>query len=336
MNAEGKDVYNKGLGKHKIVPGYIPFSLLLSFLFTQNEFAFFRGGARTYKQAMGISPAVLLGPLHSHTVPLGQDLRGHPARRRWVPVPGHVRRGSPAARPHRGRLRAPSAWRRKWAGREVGTAAALPDPRPCPGVGAHQSIAASMPWFPVRARAFSLGGRNTVSARGPWCRAGWGAEPGGGKAGHARDPRGPGLEGLPYARPLGKPISMRLSRAVSSAMTPPTPPPRGPGGTRGRSGVSEGHSRPAGKPAPHGRAPARRSLPHPTLDPPRTLPRRKRTGSGSARICLGHVGADVDGGRRESESTSLTLPPGPRGAGEHLARFVKRHLNNPPRQTTVG
>lgn len=41
-------------------------------------------------------------------------------------------------------------------GREVDPRLPAP-PRPRPGVGAHQSIAASMPWFPVRARAFSLG-----------------------------------------------------------------------------------------------------------------------------------------------------------------------------------
>lgn len=48
-------------------------------------------------------------------------------------------------------------------GREVDPRLPAQAPSP-PRVGAHQSIAASMPWFPVRARAFSLGGRNTVIA----------------------------------------------------------------------------------------------------------------------------------------------------------------------------
>lgn len=53
-----------------------------------------------------LPPAPPRAPPQPHRA-RGQDLRGHPAPRRWVPVPGHVRGGSAAARPHRGRLRAP-------------------------------------------------------------------------------------------------------------------------------------------------------------------------------------------------------------------------------------
>lgn len=110
----------------------------------------------------------VLPPVHparalpnNHTVSLSQDLRGHLAPRGWVPVLEYVRGGSLAARPRRGRLRAPSTWRKR-SGGGGGLTSRLPLPVPSPpapapgGVSAHQSIAASMPWFPVRARAFSL------------------------------------------------------------------------------------------------------------------------------------------------------------------------------------
>lgn len=55
--------------------------------------------------------------LNNHAVSLSQDLRGYFAPKGWVPVPGHVQGGSLVARPHRGRLRAPSTWRGKSGGR---------------------------------------------------------------------------------------------------------------------------------------------------------------------------------------------------------------------------
>lgn len=141
--------------KCKIVPDHIPLSLLLSLLFTQNEFAFFRGGPRSYKQAIGITPAILLGPLQSHRAarsgpsgpPCSEEVGSRPRTFPTGVASGSSTSGSSSC----------SISLAERVGREVDTAAALPDPRPCPGVGAHQSIAASMPWFPVRARAFSLG-----------------------------------------------------------------------------------------------------------------------------------------------------------------------------------
>ena len=138
----------------------VPLSLFLSFLFTQNGFAFSGSRTRSYKQTIGIiipsdSPWTLL---NNHTVTLSQDLQGRLALRKWAPVPGYVQGESLKARPHRGRLRAPSAWQGKWAGRLALRLPLPPAPNSLPpGTSAYQSIAASMPWFPVRARAFSLG-----------------------------------------------------------------------------------------------------------------------------------------------------------------------------------
>lgn len=138
----------------------IPLGLFLSFLFTQSRFAFSRSRPRSYKHGISITTRSERPPTlrNNHPVSLSQDLQGHPAPRGWVPVPEYVQRGPPAVRPHRGRLRAPSTWQGKSGGRLTLRLPlpAVPSPLP-PGLSAHQSIAASMPWFPVRARAFSLG-----------------------------------------------------------------------------------------------------------------------------------------------------------------------------------
>lgn len=107
---------------------------------------------------------------------------------------------------------------------------------------------------------------------------------------------------------------MRLSRAVSSAMTTPTPLPRGPGGTRRTAErLSAGRPRPACNPAPDGPG---RALAHSPGSGPAADTEEKKVGggSGSARICLGHVEADVDGCRQEPE-TIPALPPGRARAG---------------------
>lgn len=161
---------------------FLPLSLFLSFLFSQNRFAFSTADpGPTNKQSVLLPfhppPRALLNnhSVFSSVRTFGATL----LRGGWVPVPGHVQGGWLVAHPHRGRLRAPSTWQGKF-GREVYVQAALPvvPPSPATGLSAHQSIAASMPWFPVRARAFSLRAKLTVnSAHEPWRRSGWGVEP---------------------------------------------------------------------------------------------------------------------------------------------------------------
>lgn len=127
---------------------------------------------------------------------------------------------------------------------------AAPKPPP-PGQVAHQSIAASMPWFPVRARAFSLGAETRRVAP---------TSHGDSQAGPARGPP-PRAEGrLPYARPLGKPISIRLSRAVSSAMAPAAAS-AGTCGDEKEGGEGQPGTTPPATP------PSRRSLTHRVGDP---------------------------------------------------------------------
>lgn len=127
---------------------------------------------------------------------------------------------------------------------------------------------------------------------------------------------------------------MRLSRAVSSAMAPPPPLPRGSGGGR------EGPRRAGGQ---RGVPPARaRSRPRRPSWAPSHLPgsgpsadtaEKKAEGNGSARICLGHVEAGVDGCRREPESTARAQPPGPCAGGVGGAsdsRIQMRTARPPP------
>lgn len=161
---------------------------------------------------------------------------------------------------------------------------AAPGPPPGRPV-AHQSIAASMPWFPVRARAFSLGAETRRVAP---------TSHGDSQAGPGRPTTGWGR--LPYARPLAKPISMRLSRAVSSAMAPAAAS----AGTCGDE--KEGGKGQAGA-TPPATPPSGRSLTHRAGDPGAGVGDTdggEQRGSGSARsVWVTWVGR---GGRVPGES----------------------------------
>lgn len=165
------------------------------------------------------------------------------------------------------------------------------------------------------------------SALEPWRWSGW--------AWSLRPPRvtartGPraSVRELPYARPVGKPISMRLSRAVSSAMASPPPLPRAPvGGGEEEGGGGSTRGAPGSLVIPIPKSPAGRSLTHPALAPLRTLTRRKPRGSGSARICLGHVERWTWTGAVESQKARMSLRPdlARAVAGCASEKLIRRH-----------
>lgn len=220
---------------------------------------------------------------------LSQDLQGRLALRKWAPVPGYVQGGSLEARLHRGRLRAPSAWQGKSAGK---LALRLPLPlapsSPPPRTSAHQSIAASMPWFPVRARAFSLGAETPRIAP-----TSHGDRQAGAKAGTG--PRPPTPAGRGWGTPLrASPGEAHLDETLKSRQL--------------RHGADTAAS--AGTWCVTRRRAGRVSARQPALDArgralalspgsiaARDTNEKKAEGKRKYRICLGHVGADVDGCR---------------------------------------